>query len=130
MVTIQQDRRSMVTRDGVRLDADLHYPQGTKPLPALLMRQPYGRAIASTLVYAHPRWYATQGYLVVIQDVRGRGTSAGEFDLFAHEVEDGLDCLEWVARLPECDGTVGMYGFSYQGTVSYTHLTLPTILRV
>jgi putative CocE/NonD family hydrolase len=115
MVSVQIDRRSMFTRDGVRLDADLYYPQGEGPLPALLMRQPYGRAIASTLVYAHPRWYAAQGYLVVIQDVRGRGTSAGRFELFTHEVEDGQDCLNWVAQLPECDGTVGMYGFSYQG---------------
>ncbi|MFN9173645.1 MAG: CocE/NonD family hydrolase [Synechocystis sp.] len=115
MVTIQQQTRSMITRDGVRLDSDLYYPPGAQPLPALLMRQPYGRAIASTLVYAHPRWYAAQGYLVDIQDVRGRGTSAGEFDLFAQEINDGLDCLHWVAQLPECDGTVGMYGFSYQG---------------
>jgi len=105
----------MITRDGVCLDADIYYPLGAKPLPALLMRQPYGRAIASTVVYAHPRWYAAQGYVVVIQDVRGRGTSAGTFDLFSQEVADGLDCLQWVAQLPECDGTVGMYGFSYQG---------------
>ena len=39
---------SMVTRDGVRLDADLYRPEGKGPFPVLLMRQPYGRAIAST----------------------------------------------------------------------------------
>lgn len=79
------------------------------------MRQPYGRRLASTLVYSHPYWYASQGYLVVIQDVRGRGSSEGSFDLFAQEVEDGEDCLNWLAQLPQCNGKVGMYGFSYQG---------------
>ncbi len=79
------------------------------------MRQPYGRRLASTLVYGHPHWYASQGYLVVIQDVRGRGSSEGNFDLFVREIEDGQDCLDWLAQLPECNGRVGMYGFSYQG---------------
>ncbi|UAJ72812.1 CocE/NonD family hydrolase [Synechocystis sp. PCC 7339] len=105
----------MVTRDGIRLDSNLYYPNSGGPWPALLMRQPYGRRLASTLVYAHPHWYASQGYLVVIQDVRGRGSSEGEFDLFAYEVEDGQDCLDWLSQLPQCDGSVAMYGFSYQG---------------
>ena len=106
---------SMRTRDGVRLDADVYMPEGIGPFPVLLMRQPYGRAIASTLVYAHPRWYAAQGYIVVIQDVRGRGSSEGRFDLFAHEVTDGEDAVRWASQLPNSDGQVGMYGFSYQG---------------
>lgn len=105
----------MRTRDGVRLDADVYFPEGEGPFPVLLMRQPYGRAIASTIVYAHPRWYAAHGYIVVIQDVRGRGTSEGVFDLFAYEVADGEDAVNWAAQLPGSDGQVGMYGFSYQG---------------
>jgi putative CocE/NonD family hydrolase len=79
------------------------------------MRQPYGRKIASTVVYAHPTWYAAHGFIVVIQDVRGRGTSGGEFQLFEHEVEDGCDTVNWAAGLPQSNGQVGMYGFSYQG---------------
>ena len=106
---------SMRTRDGIRLDADVYVPESKGVFPVLLMRQPYGRAIASTIVYAHPRWYVAQGYIVVIQDVRGRGTSAGKFRLFAHEVEDGEDSVEWAAALPGSSGQVGMYGFSYQG---------------
>jgi uncharacterized protein len=115
MSKISQKTASMQTRDGVRLDADIYRPDTEEDLPILLMRQPYGRAIASTVVYAHPRWYAAQGYIVVVQDVRGRGTSAGEFDLFSHEIEDGLDTINWVAQLPGSTGKVGMYGFSYQG---------------
>ena len=106
---------SMRTRDGVRLDADVYSPQASGRYPVLLMRQPYGRRIASTVTYAHPAWYAAQGYIVVIQDVRGRGSSEGGFDPLAHERDDGRDTLDWAAGLPGCDGSIGMYGFSYQG---------------
>lgn len=115
MTEIIKTTASMKTRDGVRLDADIYRPNTTEELPILLMRQPYGRKIASTVVYAHPHWYASQGYMVVIQDVRGRGTSEGKFELFTHEIEDGLDTIDWVCRLPNSTGEVGMYGFSYQG---------------
>src|SRR5258708_4139918 len=90
----------MKTRDGVRLDADVYRPDGPRPYPVLLMRQPYGRAIASTVTYAHPSWYARHGYIVVVQDVRVRGSSEGEFDLLAAERADGFDTVEWAARLP------------------------------
>lgn len=110
-----RETAAMTTRDGVRLDADIWRPASGGPYPALLMRQPYGRAIASTVTYAHPSWYARHGYVVVVQDVRGRGTSQGNFDVFAQEVKDGADAIDWVSRLPGTSGTVGMYGFSYQG---------------
>ncbi len=107
---------AMTTRDGVRLDADLYAPTGAGPWPVLLMRQPYGRRIANTLCYAHPSWYAAQGYLVVIQDVRGRGSSEGRFRTLEDEAEDGAETVAWAAGLPGSNGRVGMYGFSYQGT--------------
>lgn len=121
---------SMQTRDGVRLDADVYYPDSDEVFPVLLMRQPYGRAIASTVVYAHPSWYAAHGYIVVIQDVRGRGSSEGEFSLFAHEIEDGEDTVNWAAALPQSSGQVGMYGFSYQGmTQLYAAINRPAALK-
>ncbi|BAY23616.1 peptidase S15 [Calothrix sp. NIES-2100] len=121
---------SMHTRDGVRLDADIYRPDAQGKFPVLLMRQPYGRAIASTVVYAHPTWYAAQGYIVVIQDVRGRGTSEGEFKLFVHEITDGEDTVNWAANLPQSNGKVGMYGFSYQGmTQLYAAATKPSALQ-
>jgi putative CocE/NonD family hydrolase len=107
---------SMATRDGIRLDADIYQPDARGPFPVLLMRQPYGRRIASTICYAHPAWYAARGYIVAIQDVRGRGTSAGRFRLFADDIEDGADSVAWAAGLPGSSGAVGMYGFSYQGS--------------
>ena len=130
MMKIRKRTVSMQTRDGVRLDADIYRPNTDEKLPILLMRQPYGREIASTVVYAHPRWYAAQGYIVVIQDVRGRGTSEGEFDLFVNELADGLDTIEWVLTLPNHTGKVGMYGFSYQAmTQLYTAAHQPECLK-
>lgn len=121
---------SMPTRDGVRLDADVYRPDANGEFPVLLMRQPYGRAIASTVVYAHPIWYAAHGYIVVIQDVRGRGSSEGEFSLFAHEIEDGEDTVHWASTLPGSTGQVGMYGFSYQGmTQLYAAANRPDALK-
>jgi uncharacterized protein len=103
------------TRDGVSLVSDHYYPPRPGPHPTLLMRQPYGRDIASTVVYAHPVWFARRGYNIVIQDVRGRGDSEGEFYPFRHEGPDGADTIAWLRSLPESNGRVGMYGFSYQG---------------
>lgn len=105
---------SMTTRDGIRLDADVWAPAEGGPYPVLLMRQAYGRGVASTVCYAHPAWYAAHGYIVVIQDIRGRGTSEGFFKVGEHEREDGIDTIAWAATLPNATGDVGMYGFSYQ----------------
>jgi predicted acyl esterase len=106
--------RSMLTRDGVRLDADIYRPAVEGRYPVLLQRQAYGRRIACGICYAHPSWYAAHGYIVVVQDVRGRGTSEGVFRPGEHEVEDGADAVEWAAQLEGSTGEVGMYGFSYQ----------------
>ncbi len=101
--------------DGTVLVSDHYYPVGEGPWPTLLMRQPYGRDIASTVVYAHPVWFARHGYHVVIQDVRGRGGSGGSFYPFRHEGRDGAETIAWLRRHSACNGRIGMYGFSYQG---------------
>jgi len=103
--------------DGVTLVSDHYYPaESGGPWPTLLMRQPYGRDIASTVVYAHPVWYARHGYHVVIQDVRGRGESEGDFYAFRNEGLDGAETIAWLMKHPACNGRIGMYGFSYQGS--------------
>jgi len=101
--------------DGIRLATRVWRPSGQGPWPLLLMRQPYGRAIASTVTYAHPRWYVERGFLVVVQDVRGRGDSEGIFAGFAQEAPDTAAAVRWCRRLEGCNGRVGSYGFSYQG---------------
>lgn len=130
MLVHPPETHALTTSDGVRLDADVYYPDAKGKFPVLLMRQPYGRAIASTVVYAHPSWYASQGYIVVIQDVRGRGTSEGDFQIFRHEISDGAETVDWAANLPRSNGKVGMYGFSYQAmTQLYAAMNHPPALK-
>lgn len=114
---LEIDRNAIcTTRDDAKLVADVYTPKAKGTFPVILMRQPYGRDIASTVVYAQPSWIARQGYIVVIQDVRGRGDSEGTFYPFRNEGLDGYDSVEWAAKLPQSNGRVGMYGFSYQGS--------------
>ena len=116
---------AMTTRDGVRLVADVWEPDAPGPHPVLLMRQAYGRRIGTSLCYAPPAWYAAHGFIVVLQDVRGRGDSGGEFALFHHEATDGADSVAWAATLPNSNGRVGMFGFSFQGTNQLLALSEP-----
>ena len=106
---------SLITRDGVELVSRVWRPCGDGPWPALLMRQPYGRSIASTVTLPHPEWWCSHGFVVAVQDVRGQGASAGRFRGFSQEAHDTADTLNWLRQRPEVNGRVGMYGFSYQG---------------
>jgi len=97
-------------RDGVHLVADVYRPEAPGPFPVLLQRTPYNRRQTATGVLL-----ASHGYIVVLQDTRGRHDSEGTFDPFRHEAEDGSDTIEWAARLPGSNGQVGMFGGSYVG---------------
>ncbi len=107
--------KSLTLGDGIQLESRIWMPSGKGPWPALLMRQPYGRQIASTVTYAHPSWWASKGYMVIIQDVRGMGSSGGVFNGFSQEASDTSETHKWVRSLKECNGKLGLYGFSYQG---------------
>jgi len=115
MESIDWRDETLLLRDGINLKARIWIPPNEGPWPALLMRQPYGREIASTVTYNHPAWWAKHGYLVVIQDVRGQGGSDGNFCGFKQEASDTSQTHDWVRSLPECNGLLGTYGFSYQG---------------
>ena len=79
MSFIRYRDENLKLKDGTLLKSRIWLPHGNGPWPVLLMRQPYKREIASTVTYAHPSWWARNGYLVVIQDVRGQGGSEGVF---------------------------------------------------
>jgi putative CocE/NonD family hydrolase len=114
-VTVERDLECRLP-DGVVLRADVYRPAGEVSLPVLLMRLPYGKTTAgANWGYAHPAWYAARGYVVVVQDVRGRHASDGEFTPFVDEAEDGRASVEWAAGVRGSNGKVGMYGFSYPG---------------
>ncbi|SMH33612.1 CocE/NonD family hydrolase [Azospirillum agricola] len=121
---------SMRTRDGARLDADLYRPDAAGTWPVLLLRLPCGRRTALTSHYAHPRWYAARGYVVVVQDMRGCGTSDGRFRPFEAEREDGADAVAWAASLPGSSGAVALYGCGYAGIAQLLTLAAaPPALR-
>jgi putative CocE/NonD family hydrolase len=102
-------------RDGVVLRANIFRPAGAGPYPVALTRTPYCKEFATVTAFADAPRLARAGYIVVIQDVRGRFGSAGEWRPFANEAKDGYDTVEWAARLPGANGNVGMYGASYFG---------------
>ncbi len=102
-------------RDGVNLVADVARPDTEGKFPTVLVRTPYGRS-GSML---QGDWYAKRGYVFVVQDVRGRFDSEGEFDPFVNERKDGVDTIDWVVKQPWSDGKVGMIGGSYLGYVQW-----------
>jgi putative CocE/NonD family hydrolase len=104
-------------RDGTVLRADVYRPSRGSGYPVLLQRTPYDKRFAQNFVYQHPAWYARQGYVVAIQDVRGRYASDGSFYPGRSEASDGVDSIAWASRLPGGNGRVGSYGFSYPGMV-------------
>ena len=102
----------MPMRDGVELAADVYLPEGAPlPVPALLVRTPYDKDDGAQTYFR----YVRRGYAVVVQDVRGRNESGGEWLPHYYEVEDGDDTLTWVGTQEWCDGSVGMLGGSYLG---------------
>lgn len=114
-VTVERDVPATM-RDGTILRADVYRPHTAANLPVLLIRSIYDkRSGTPTFGSAHPAWFAAQGYIVVVQDNRGRYASDGEFYPYRHETDDGYDTVEWAARLPGTDRQVGMMGFSYVG---------------
>ena len=102
-------------RDGTLLATDIYLPAEngsivSRSFPALLQRTPYNKGPSNRVDAMR---LARHGYIVAVQDVRGRYESDGVFDAFAQEAEDGYDAIEWLAAQPPCDGRVGTFGASY-----------------
>ncbi len=97
-------------RDGVKLATDLYFPEGAVgKVPAILIRTPYNRKNRTSAA----RMFAGQGYVVAVQDVRGKFDSEGHFTLSANDTGDGSDTLDWIAAQPWSTGKIGTYGCSY-----------------
>ena len=111
-VTVEHDVQAKM-RDGVILHADIYRPKEDGRFPVLLQRTPYNKTSHGESSFGHRA--AANGYVVIIQDVRGRYTSEGEWYPFKHESNDGYDTVEWTATLPYSNGKVGMFGGSYVG---------------
>ena len=102
-------------RDGVKLLTDLYRPLTSDKCPVILIRTPYKK----DLMEPQAVYYARRGYVVAVQNCRGRFGSGGEWEPFFHEPNDGYDAVEWLAVQPWSTGKVGMIGGSYVGWVQW-----------
>jgi hypothetical protein len=122
---LQVERDVMVPmRDGVRLATDLYRPVTADRVPALVVRLPYGKALAGALADGRNLpavlALAEAGYAVAWQDSRGSGNSEGNFTALQDESRDGEDLLRWLAEQPWCNGRFGTYGRSYLGFTQWS----------
>ena len=105
--------------DGVKLAADIYFPafgdsRAPGTFPVILERTPYNKAAPAQVTKG--KYFARRGYVCVIQDVRGRFASEGEWYAFAKEAEDGYATVEWLGTQPWSTGKVGTMGDSYAGS--------------
>ena len=97
--------------DGVCLSTNIYLPKNNLPCPVILQRSPYGTNTEDMVKEAVN--FVKEGYGVVLQDVRGRWDSDGEWYPFINEAQDGYDTHEWIGNQDWCDGNIGTIGASY-----------------
>jgi putative CocE/NonD family hydrolase len=106
-------------RDGTVLLADVYRPAGDGTHPVLVSRGPYDKNEWSDSLM-NIKTMVRSGYVVALQDTRGRFASEGEWLPWKHERDDGYDTIEWAASLPYSNGKVGMLGPSYLGSTQWS----------
>ncbi len=99
-------------RDNVKLYADIFRPDAKGKFPVILIRTPYNKERYSEYSF-FPFYAAQRGYVIIIQDIRGRYKSEGEFSPYKPDFNDGYDSVEWAASLPYSNGKIGTQGCSY-----------------
>jgi putative CocE/NonD family hydrolase len=115
----------LTARDGTVLRADVYRPAQDAKVPAILLRTPYDkssmRVATAVLGSVRPVNAAMNGFAFVVQDIRGRFRSEGEYSPSAAATEgmDGYDAIEWLASEPWCTGRVATIGGSYSSIVQW-----------
>lgn len=117
-------------RDGTRLATDLYFPEKPGRYPVLVERTPYGKHQSVMVSIGAPAFLASNGYVVAVQDARGRFASEGLWYPFRDEAwgdrKDGYDTVEWLANQEWSDGSVGTFGGSFAGFNQYLHSGAPS----
>jgi putative CocE/NonD family hydrolase len=104
-------------RDGTPISTDIYRPDAAGKFPVLVWRTPYGKNRAEHVKTG--KWYAERGYVLAVQDVRGRHDSGGTYRFFRYEADDGYDTDQWLGVQPWSNGKIGTISGSYGG---YTQL--------
>lgn len=104
------------TDPAVMLETDMYFTDTAVPKPVILMRTPYPRRQYTAIA----RFFASNGYNMIIQSVRGSGGSTGQMIPFIYETQDGLAVLDYLEKQAWCNGKIGMYGASYSGFAGIT----------
>ena len=99
--------------DGVELATDVFTPDGPGPWPSILVRTPYHRVNSEV----DAQRFTSRDYAYVVQDVRGKFDSEGEFTPLEQEAEDGYFAIDWLANQRWCSGRIALFGLSYLGIV-------------
>jgi uncharacterized protein len=110
-------------RDGVDLLADHYAPDTEHPAGTILMRTPYGRGLLSSLLFG--QLYASRGFHIVMQSVRGTFGSGGALSPMTYEKNDGLDTVEWLRQQPWYTGGFAVLGVSYGAMAGWAMLDDP-----
>src|SRR5258707_100817 len=101
----KQIEQMIPMRDGVKLATGIFLPEGTGRWPVVLIRTPYGKNTQAT---SNAVWTG-RGFVLVVQDCRGKFKSEGEYRPFVDDGTDGYDTVEWIAKQPWSNGKVGMF---------------------
>ena len=130
-------------RDGVRLYTLILTPKNsTKPLPILLERTPYdatqilGEFSTSRLTVMLGSKFLGNDYIYVVQDIRGRYNSEGDYAMYrvprgdfnktgTDETTDAWDAIDWLVKNLSSNGRVGIWGTSYPGWLTLAALRDP-----
>lgn len=133
---IQVEKKVMIPmRDGIHLAADIYRPDSPGAFPVILTRTPYNKRNPAQRYEFVGELFASQGFVYVVQDVRGKFDSAGDFYPFINESLDGVDTIRWAGTQEWSTGKVGMFGFSYFGSTQwlaapYEHSSLKAIVPI
>jgi len=118
--SVAVDKNVMIPMsDGVKLAADIYRPKAVGKFPVIVTRTPYNKRNPHHKYAFAGGLFASQGYAFIVQDVRGKFASEGEYYPYINEGKDGHETFEWAGKQPWSSGKVGTYGFSYWGSTQW-----------
>jgi putative CocE/NonD family hydrolase len=117
-VVVERDIMTPIS-DGVKLASDVYRPAKPGKYPVVLTRTPYGKTNPHHKYAFAGGLFASQGFVFIVQDVRGKFNSEGEFYPYLNEGRDGYETQEWAGTQSWSNGKIGTYGFSYWGSTQW-----------